>query len=220
MVRDFDSEIAAAEARIGELQGQLAIHRQQFLEAAAAYMAEWFDATARQFAREQGAVTESLQGERLATLKADVEALKQRAPRLVEEQLNRPEHWYDLGASGYWLDVSRERLPRELEGGMRVIAGQLTGLLERSGYQQPSPTHSGQFHWMRWEHSSSRSDRIVPPAGSGSFTIWDAPMDPRFLEPLRTYGRLSGNLSDARRGLAELHREKSEAAAGDIWDRA
>lgn len=145
MSRDFDSEIAAAEAHIRELQGQLALHRQQFLEVATAYIAEWFDATARQFAREQGAVTESLRGERLATLKADVEVLKQRAPTLVEEHLNRPELWYDLGASGHWMDVGRERLPRELESGMRLIAGQLTGLLERSGYQQPSPTRSGQF---------------------------------------------------------------------------
>jgi hypothetical protein len=215
LARDFDAEIESAKARGREVKGELALRRQQFVEAAGAYFAEWFDSTARQFVREQGEVTELLEGERLSALKREVA----QSSALAQEQLNKPEQWYDLGAPSYWTDVGSDRLPHNLQDGMRHVASLLTGILERYGYQKP-PFSGGEFVWTEWSHTTSRGMSIVPQPGAGTFTVYEARMDPRFLDPLRAYGKLSGQLSDARTQLGQLVKAKSAAAAEDRWDKA
>jgi hypothetical protein len=142
MGRDFDKEIAEAEADVTAFKEQLEVTVAEAVCAAAGFLADWFPKQAQTEVEATPDVALALPKERLTALKAEVQALAGRAGEVAKEALDSATVWphrSDQQRSDFY--ASSEYMPQPVEYALKRAMGRLAPVLRKAGYLKDARTH-------------------------------------------------------------------------------
>ena len=208
---ELDEQIASADGKVAQLVSEVPGAKENLLDAAVQFCAEWIDHMAKQTVASQPQQTKALGHEALSQLKAEINALKEALPAKVrvafDESKTLPSlddiqsadnpaslGWRIMATSAY----GNRKLPGGVDAAVRLVIGELGPLLMARGFDQ------GSDRWgsgtPRWRYNLDASDGLC--AACNQFTeVWIA----------------LGQASKSARHIRE-RRESDEAI--DIWDEA
>jgi hypothetical protein len=142
---DLPAKIAALEARIEVVRHEMEAACREFVEAAKPAVASWFERRVEAQILASPEALKTLGREALHALKAELRDLVGRAPRLVEEHVNRDRYWAHrravLDDSATMLNLLSNpygrrggRQPEIVDRAIADVLGVADGLLARYGF--------------------------------------------------------------------------------------
>lgn len=146
-LRNFSTEIEAAEKELEAIKSQLKGIRQQFLLAATEHLRQWYMQQTESFVKRNYELTKKLEGAKLSQLKADLTKLKDDTPNVVSEYLDVDELWWPAKE----IEQGEGIHPPNLGNPVRLAAGRLAPILEKYGYL----SSEGSEVWREWDSTGN-----------------------------------------------------------------
>jgi hypothetical protein len=207
MTRELDEEIKALEARLASLDSQLHEHREKFTNAAVEWLRLWYWETTEQIVTGDGKEnTRSLGSERIAELKARVEALRDEAAQTINETLGADDIWERWRANR--AVVSHCSVSRDVQGEMAFATGKLGPVLEEFGYLPKS-------EWREFDRVTGVRMSYGRPRYPSGIVLSEA-----LLEQLKLYEQAGKRWIECHDAIRKAKDRQAESEAKDLWDRA
>jgi len=140
MAEKYDSQIAAKQKELETYKQDLEAIKQQFIKDSSAFVANWYEETAKSYVISESANTLKIGKERLSEMKLRVSELKAKAEKIVNEILSNPSLWWHLSPeskeiSNYpYEQYDVNRMPEILDKPLRRALGLLGAILGDYGY--------------------------------------------------------------------------------------
>ena len=210
-ISDFDTQINDLETEIESLKVKMEDVCRGFLVATDKFAVKWFEERAERAVTSNPEVVKRLDAERLRKLKAALERLVLRVPKMVEKHVNADKYWAHRGelAGDSFSHLGRYRIygrsvPDEMDNAVREVLGYVGGLLSEYGladvgdhkewamdYPGPHPRYRREYKWSEEMNAA-----------------------------LNRYSELYNKLLKLGQELKEVKNSKAEAEAKHLWDKA
>ena len=212
-VSEIDKKIKEGEEKIVALYGGMANSCKEFLEATKQFAAEWIEKQAETTSvKTHPDITNRLSEEEIAQLKKEVGQLAARIPELVECHVTQDDLWAHrkkelLGADASSLPpyfISHNHVPTALDNAVREVLGHLGEVLVRRDLakddEYSNMTVNGALRYRRYRGAVNWS--------------------PGMRTHITNYSDFYKNFEELYWNLKRLKRQKEEAQAKRLWDKA
>jgi hypothetical protein len=209
-ISEFDKRIEHLEQQAEMLRRDMETTCRVFLNVTKEFAIEWFQTCVEKALIAQAEKTRAYGIEKLRELKGDLRELLTRTPSMVEDHLNRDEYWAHRGSipedpdSQHWHRRVSGRRPADLDGAIRGLFGYVGAILIKHQF-----AHTGED--TEWEEQPG----VQEPRYRYGYD-WPEPMT----EAITQYGNHYGTLLRIAGELRDIKRQRIEAEAKDLWNRA
>ena len=210
-ISDFDTQISDLETEIESVKVKMEDVCRGFLVATDKFAVKWFEERAERAVTSNPEVVKNLDAERLRKLKAALEKLVLRVPKIVEKHVNDDKYWAHRGelTGDSFSHIGRYRIygrsvPDEMDSAVREALGYVGGLLSEYGladvgdhrewamdYPGPHPKYRREYKWSEEMNAA-----------------------------LNRYSELYNRLLKLSQELKEVKNSKAQAEAKHLWDKA
>ena len=210
-IPDFDTQISDLETEIESAKVKMEDVCRGFLVATDKFAVKWFEERAERAVISNPEVVKRLDAERLRKLKAALERLVLRVPKMVEKHVNADKYWAhrDELAGDPLSHFGRYRIygrsvPDEMDNAVREALGYVGVLLSEYGladvgdHKEWAMDYPGTHPKYRREYK------------------WSEEMN----AALNRYSELYNRLLRVGQELKEVKNSKAEAEAKHLWDKA
>lgn len=207
----YDARIAQAQREIDGVRSRMEAVTRDFVSETKGFAAQWMRDQVHKSFVAQSDTSKAMDKDRVASLKADLETLAQQVPGLVEQELLQDELWPHRrqsfrGTSDDYMEFfsGGRRAPERIDLKIRRVVGHAGRLLSKYGLAKLDT----QFGDWKRQH-----DNTLIYATS-------LEISPQMLDILKSYTSLVQEYTKARYQVERAEREKAEAEAADLWNRA
>jgi hypothetical protein len=218
---DLDLMIQKKEAELQPFLSRMEALRLQFVDDTAAFAAKWYEIAAKEYVTKYSEIFLKLTKEKLADMKAQVNALSKNAGKTVTNILSTPDLWWHQAPKLHDSFTQYEKLgnaqigykfPEKIDKPVRVALGQLGVVLERFGFNVTTNRALKAAYPEFW---------FTPRWGTGETRpyyphtlIWSDEMQ----DTLQKYNTLFKQAIVMYNQIQKLKDEKEQQQAGDLWD--
>jgi hypothetical protein len=161
----IDVLVQKREAKLLPLCSRMEELKTEFIKDTAAFAAEWFGKTAKEYVAKYPEVTLTMSEEKIARMKSKIVELVGDAERIVKEELDNPDLWWHqkphLHDSIEQYTQIAEKYPEILDRAVRHALGRLGLVLEEFRFHVTASSNVGSYEEF-WFERPTDTNKIIP----------------------------------------------------------
>lgn len=198
----FDSDIQNLEKRMENIRKDLEKYRGEFIKSTKDFIAKWIQGKVKGTIISKPGLAKKIEKEGLGKIKVELHALIQKIPNIVEEHLNKNEHWAHCKEFCKPEDFDSYNISSIVKDRIRELLGYAGEILIKHKFADTG------YH-SEWEYGEDR-----PKFGYG-FDI-SGEMD----GILGGYVGLYHKFESVNNEINEIKRKKAEAEVEELWKKS
>lgn len=201
---EFDADIKNLETRIGNIKSDLEKIREEFIKATKDFIEKWIQDKIKETVKSKPEFAKKIGSEGLGKIKADLGELIKKVPNIVEEHVNKNEHWAHCQEFCKPEEefIASYNIPFTIKDRIRKLFGYAGEILIKYNFAD-TESHS------EWEYDAKR------PKFKYGFDISE-----EMESILGRYRRLYGEHERENNKLNETKRQKAKAEVEELWKKS
>jgi hypothetical protein len=219
MKESIDTIIAGKQKELEAYKRDMEAVRQRFIGASAIFIANWYTATAKQYAITSSENTLRLGKDKISSMKAKLKDLVANAEEIANEFLSDNSLWWHMnpaGKDGYASPYVQygNNYPKVINKPIRKSLGKLGVVLEEYGYGVTTKAGCSTENLSVWNDKNVSPYPIIPVPYYPDSLDWSKDMQ----DIMRSYNEIYKQAYYAHSEIKRLCQSKIDMQSTDLWD--